>query len=233
MTQRDGMGREGGGGCSGWGTHVNPWLIHVSVWQKLLQYCKVISLQLIKINEKKKFYAEQKHVEQIITTNWTSMYTPPWTRNRDLLTSELPSFESRLLPLVSPEVIIILSFIANHSLFLYRYNVIAFPFTFMCKLLLEYRVGWQQILLQEVWNIFFYFYLETILSSNIKFHIHFIHILPMLIFRHISFIRRESKKNREISKVRNLESKLQTSCPFSLHILIAKYILLYNHWTSS
>ena len=39
---------------SGWGTHVNPWLIHVSVWQKPLQYCKVISLQLIKINEKKK-----------------------------------------------------------------------------------------------------------------------------------------------------------------------------------
>ena len=38
----------------GWGTHVNPWLIHVNVWQKPLQYCKVISLQLIKINEKKK-----------------------------------------------------------------------------------------------------------------------------------------------------------------------------------
>ena len=49
-----GMGwrrREGG---SGWGTHVNPWLIHVNVWQKPLQYCKVISLQLIKINEKNK-----------------------------------------------------------------------------------------------------------------------------------------------------------------------------------
>ena len=43
--------REGG---SGWGTHVNPWLIHVNVWQKPLQYFKVISLQLIKINEKKK-----------------------------------------------------------------------------------------------------------------------------------------------------------------------------------
>ena len=28
--------REGG---SGWGTHVNPWLIHVNVWQKPLQYC--------------------------------------------------------------------------------------------------------------------------------------------------------------------------------------------------
>ena len=33
--------------------HENPWLIHVNVWQKPLQYCKVISLQLIKINEKK------------------------------------------------------------------------------------------------------------------------------------------------------------------------------------
>ena len=56
-TQRDGMGwrgrREWG---SGWGTRVNPWLIHVNVWQKPLQYCKVISLQLIKINEKKKIF---------------------------------------------------------------------------------------------------------------------------------------------------------------------------------
>ena len=51
-TQRDGVGREVGGG-SEWGTHVNPWLIHVNVWQKPLQYCKGISLQLIKINEKK------------------------------------------------------------------------------------------------------------------------------------------------------------------------------------
>ena len=41
-------------GGSGWGIHVNPWLIHVNVWQNPLQYCKVISLQLIKINEKKK-----------------------------------------------------------------------------------------------------------------------------------------------------------------------------------
>ena len=43
-------GRQEGG--SEWGTHVNPWLIHVNVWQKPLQYCKVISLQLIKISEK-------------------------------------------------------------------------------------------------------------------------------------------------------------------------------------
>ena len=38
-------------GGSGWGIHVNPWLIHVNVWQKPLQNCKVISLQLIKINK--------------------------------------------------------------------------------------------------------------------------------------------------------------------------------------
>ena len=50
----EGWDGEGGGrGESGWETHVNPWLIHVNVWKKPLQYCKVISLQLIKINGKK------------------------------------------------------------------------------------------------------------------------------------------------------------------------------------
>jgi len=38
-----GVGWEGG---AGWGVHVNPWLIHVNVWQKPLQYYKVISIQL-------------------------------------------------------------------------------------------------------------------------------------------------------------------------------------------
>ena len=41
-------------GGSGWGIHVNPWLIHVNVWQKPLQYCKVISLQLVKLTGKRK-----------------------------------------------------------------------------------------------------------------------------------------------------------------------------------
>ena len=45
QNQRDGTGRDVGGGGLGWGTHVHPWLIHVNVWQKP-QYCKVISLQL-------------------------------------------------------------------------------------------------------------------------------------------------------------------------------------------
>ena len=44
-------------GGSGWGTHVNPWLIHVSVWQKPLQYCKVISLQLINEKKKKEYWS--------------------------------------------------------------------------------------------------------------------------------------------------------------------------------
>ena len=39
-------------GGSGWRIHVTPWLIHVNVWQKSLQYCKVISLQLRKIKIK-------------------------------------------------------------------------------------------------------------------------------------------------------------------------------------
>ena len=47
-------------GGSGWGTRVNPWLNHVNVWQKLLQYCKVISLQLIKINGKKMYITIKK-----------------------------------------------------------------------------------------------------------------------------------------------------------------------------
>ena len=49
----DPEGRDGDGGGRGvqeGGTHVHPWLIHVNVWQKPLQYYKVISLQLKYIN---------------------------------------------------------------------------------------------------------------------------------------------------------------------------------------
>ena len=38
----------------------NPWQIHVDVWQKPLQYCKVNSLQLIKIKGKKKIPAKKE-----------------------------------------------------------------------------------------------------------------------------------------------------------------------------
>ena len=60
MLRAGALGRPRGMGWGGrregglaWGLHVNPWLIHVNVWQKQLQYCKVISLQLIKINGRK------------------------------------------------------------------------------------------------------------------------------------------------------------------------------------
>ena len=41
----EGWDGEGGGRVVQDGD-LNPWLIHVNVWQKPLQYCKVISLQL-------------------------------------------------------------------------------------------------------------------------------------------------------------------------------------------
>ena len=66
----------------------NPWLIHVNVWQKLqLPYCKVISLQLIKINGKKKrkyqnwnFEKPTKKALQFCGMNvrWTEVWARAW-----------------------------------------------------------------------------------------------------------------------------------------------------------
>ena len=56
-------------GGSGWGTHVNPWLIHVNVWQKTLKYCKVISLQLIKIIGRRKKKRESGQVRYVTESN--------------------------------------------------------------------------------------------------------------------------------------------------------------------
>ena len=67
----DGEGGRRGG--SGWGTHVNPWLIHVNVWQKPLQYCKVISLQWIKINGKKSWLITNG---KIVTLWWRDLTYP-------------------------------------------------------------------------------------------------------------------------------------------------------------
>ena len=38
-------GEGSGRGDSGWGSHGHPWLIHVNLWQKPLQYFNVISLK--------------------------------------------------------------------------------------------------------------------------------------------------------------------------------------------
>jgi len=46
-TQRDRVGRDvGREWVQDGGTHVQPWLVYVDVWQKLPQYCKVIHLQI-------------------------------------------------------------------------------------------------------------------------------------------------------------------------------------------
>ena len=76
-TRRYQVGREGG---SGWGIHVNPWLIHVSVWQKPLQYFILISIQLIKINgEIKKdvhanFYLEKEMASHSNILAWRILW---------------------------------------------------------------------------------------------------------------------------------------------------------------
>ena len=72
-----GMGWGGGWeGGSGWGTHVNPWLIHVNVWQKPLQYCKVISLQLIKIKKKDiESSHKRKHTSSDSYGHWRQEHT--------------------------------------------------------------------------------------------------------------------------------------------------------------
>ena len=53
------MGRKAGGGIRMGNTCKS--MADVNVWQKPLQYCKVISLQLIKINGKKKKKVHEEH----------------------------------------------------------------------------------------------------------------------------------------------------------------------------
>ena len=46
ITWKDGVGRVVGGVFRSGGTHVYLWPIHVDVWQRPSQYCKVTILQL-------------------------------------------------------------------------------------------------------------------------------------------------------------------------------------------
>ena len=60
-----------GGGRGVWDreTRVHLWLIHVNVWQKPLQYCKVISL-LLKFKKKEKNIIEL--LDDVINEEWVS-----------------------------------------------------------------------------------------------------------------------------------------------------------------
>ena len=63
-----------------WFKMANHCLIHVNVWQKSLQYCKVISLQLIKINEKKKNKIKWITTKDLLYSTWNSAqcYVGAW-----------------------------------------------------------------------------------------------------------------------------------------------------------
>ena len=92
-------------GGSGWGIHVNPWLIHVSVWQNPLQYCKVISFQLIKINEKK------SHTKNAVMNSFVH-------RNLPFLKKLSPQFKLQWIKLVSRRVSIFLWLLIHTATFL-------------------------------------------------------------------------------------------------------------------
>ena len=53
-TQRGGTAWEAGGRPQREGSHANPWLIHVDVWQKPTPYCKAVILQFKVHFEKRK-----------------------------------------------------------------------------------------------------------------------------------------------------------------------------------
>ena len=108
----------------GWGIHVTPCLIHVSVWQNPLQYCKVISLQLIKINEKKILIWPKVH-----NTLWKSLnklFNQPNTHTSLILLSHTSLIH--YLRMLSSSLVVNFT---NHSLFsvwhlAFIYNAISF-----------------------------------------------------------------------------------------------------------
>ena len=52
----------------GWETHVHPWLIYVDVWQKPLQYCKLIKPQL------NIFFLKARHALSLVTFSFPSHF---------------------------------------------------------------------------------------------------------------------------------------------------------------
>ena len=75
-------------GGSGWGIRVKPWLILVNVWQKPLQDCKVISLQLIKKKGKKKKKRIYSKMQRWVQT---------WVSSRELERDSIMFFFDHLL----------------------------------------------------------------------------------------------------------------------------------------
>ena len=64
-----------------WGTHVNPWLIHVNVWQKPLQYCNQPPTNKNKWKKKEKnTYIYKKNKATIVKKKKKNHHDPD---NRD------------------------------------------------------------------------------------------------------------------------------------------------------
>lgn len=87
---------------------------------KCFFYFVLLSEVFLNVNYKThtKIYTKQKCTEQVIITKWIFMYPPPWTRNKDLPSPQIPPLFSIQItnPLCDPEVMIVLSFMVNHSL---------------------------------------------------------------------------------------------------------------------
>ena len=75
-------------GGSGWGTHVNPWLIHVNVWRKPLKYCKIISLQLIK-KKQQLWYIYTTEYYSAIKKNAFESVLMGWMKLEPIIQSEV------------------------------------------------------------------------------------------------------------------------------------------------
>ena len=77
-------------GDSGWGTHVHLWLIHVNVWQKPPQYCKVISFQL------------KKNKKQTRILEWVAIPSPGDLPNPEIELGS-PALQADSLPSEPPQ----------------------------------------------------------------------------------------------------------------------------------
>ena len=106
-------------GGSGWGIHVYPRLIHVNVWQKPLQYRKVISLQLIKLNGKKKSALLKPFGESGALGAWAACL-PAWSCIKPLISTCLASLCAEHTNLHS--VTYILSIISNCYWLYYKWG---------------------------------------------------------------------------------------------------------------
>ena len=108
-TQRDGVEKEVGGVFRIGETHVYLWPIHVDIWQKKSQDCKVIILELNKLIKERKQWQTNK------------IHKPPETKSESL--EDGPRFHrepgnmSQIIQIIQFKIMIILNIFPNIALF--------------------------------------------------------------------------------------------------------------------